>query len=254
MGTDTRTLYQFPISHYCEKARWSLDAKGVSYRIKNLMPGLHILVLRRISGTHTVPVLVDGATTVTDSTAIALYLDRAYAGAPLVPEGDRARTLELDTYFNRMAGESVRRWIYGELMNEGPGKATAAMFQAYPSPVRALGKLMAPVVEKELRRMYRIKQESIDQSKKDLLDAAQRLEDETGGDPSRYLVGSSLTLADITAASTLAAIVSPPGSPYESEPGSISRSVTEMRRALRERPAGRWVIERYKKDRPRIAG
>jgi hypothetical protein len=28
-----RTLYQFPISHYCEKTRWNLDAKrsSISY-------------------------------------------------------------------------------------------------------------------------------------------------------------------------------------------------------------------------------
>ena len=255
MGTETKTLYQFPISHFCEKARWSLDAKGVSYRIKNLMPGLHVLMLRRVSGTRSVPVLVDGATTVTDSTAIALYLDRAYPGARLVPEGEpeRARTLDLDTYFNRMAGETVRRWLYGELMNEGPGNAVAAMFGGYPAPVRGLGKLLAPMIEKELRRMYRINAESVAQSRRGLLEAAQRLEDETGGDPGRYLVGSSLSLADITAASTLSVIVSPPGSPYASEPGSSARAVAETRQALRERPAGRWVMERYRRDRTRSA-
>jgi glutathione S-transferase len=252
MSTEAPTLYQFPISHYCEKARWSLDAKGVSYRLKNVIPGIHILVLKRIAGTRTVPVLVDGPTTITDSTAIAVYLDRTYPGPRLVPEGEaeRARALELDGYFNRMAGESVRRWLYGELLKEGSGNAAAAMFAAYPAPVRAIGKLLAPRIEKELRRMYRINEDSVDQGRKDVLEAAQRLEDETGGDPARYLVGSSMTLADITAASTLAAIVSPPESPYASEPGSISRAVAEVRRSIRERPAGKWVMERYRRDRP----
>ena len=224
--------------------------------MKNLIPGLHILLLKRIAGTRTVPVLVDGPTTITDSTAIALHLDRAYPGPRLVPEGEaeRARALELDEFFNRKAGESVRRWMYGELLNEGPGNAAAAMFAAYPAPVRVVGKLLAPRIEKELRRMYRINAESVEQGRKDVLEAAQRLEDETGGDPGRYLVGSSMTLADITAASTLAALVAPPDSPYASEPGSISRAVTELRRAMRERPAGRWVMERYRRDRPKARG
>ena len=37
-----RILYQFPISHYCEKARWQLDHKGLAYRTRNLLPGLQI--------------------------------------------------------------------------------------------------------------------------------------------------------------------------------------------------------------------
>jgi glutathione S-transferase len=33
------TLYQFQFSHYCEKARWALDYKGLAYAPKNLLPG-----------------------------------------------------------------------------------------------------------------------------------------------------------------------------------------------------------------------
>ena len=37
----SRTLYQFPISHYCEKVRWAMDYKKLEYKAKNLLPGLH---------------------------------------------------------------------------------------------------------------------------------------------------------------------------------------------------------------------
>ena len=33
-STHERTLYQFSISHYCEKTRWNLDAKGLTYAVK----------------------------------------------------------------------------------------------------------------------------------------------------------------------------------------------------------------------------
>lgn len=39
----TRTLYQFPISHYCEKARSCLDVKGLTYSTRDLIPGLHLI-------------------------------------------------------------------------------------------------------------------------------------------------------------------------------------------------------------------
>ena len=36
-----RILYQFPLSHFCEKARWMLDYKELEYVAQNLMPGAH---------------------------------------------------------------------------------------------------------------------------------------------------------------------------------------------------------------------
>jgi glutathione S-transferase len=36
-----RVLYQFPLSHYCEKARWLLDHKELDYVAHNLIPGFH---------------------------------------------------------------------------------------------------------------------------------------------------------------------------------------------------------------------
>ncbi len=32
-----RVLYQFPLSHYCEKARWLLDHKELDYVAHNLI-------------------------------------------------------------------------------------------------------------------------------------------------------------------------------------------------------------------------
>jgi len=51
------TLYQFPISHYCEKARWALDYKKLDYRKVNLLPGPHMKKTKKLSGKTQVPVL-----------------------------------------------------------------------------------------------------------------------------------------------------------------------------------------------------
>ena len=55
----SRILYQFPISHYCEKVRWAMDHKGLEYKLKNLLPGLHLKTTRKMAKKSSVPILVD---------------------------------------------------------------------------------------------------------------------------------------------------------------------------------------------------
>ena len=49
-------LYQFPVSHYCEIARWGLDYKQQAYQKKNLLPGLHVKRTRKLTGESSVPI------------------------------------------------------------------------------------------------------------------------------------------------------------------------------------------------------
>ena len=81
-----RILYQFPVSHYCEKTRWQLDYKGLDYRPRNLLPGPHRLRTQWLARINTLPILRDGDRTVGDSTKIAYYLEKYYPTRPLVPE------------------------------------------------------------------------------------------------------------------------------------------------------------------------
>ena len=50
-------LYTFNISHFAEKARWTLDYEGIAYEERVLVPGPHQLVTRRIARRTHVPVL-----------------------------------------------------------------------------------------------------------------------------------------------------------------------------------------------------
>src|SRR6516225_6652130 len=83
-------LYQFPFSHYCEKARWALDYKGIAYRPVNLLPGFHFRHLAKLAPRTSVPVLRDGAIVVQGSSAIIDYLDRRYANPSLTPSDPNA--------------------------------------------------------------------------------------------------------------------------------------------------------------------
>lgn len=258
MPTAERTLYQFPISHFCEKTRWNLDAKGLSYKVENLMPGAHRRVAKRLAqGKGSVPVLVDGATILGDSTDIALHLESAYPTPALLPPPgpERDRVLELEAYFDEAAGIHVRRWAYGHII-DGGANLGAMMFGAYPTPQRWIGRLLVPIIKRVLRRQYRIYPDKVEQSRVKLLEGLDRLEREIGGDPSRYLVGSSLTIADITAAALYGPLVGAEGSPYAPRPEApMPAPILELRKAVLDRPAGQWVLRRYQQDRqPRSPG
>lgn len=252
MPSTERTLYQFPISHYCEKARWLLDAKGLAYTLVNLMPGAHRRVTKRLANNSgSVPVLVDGTTVLGDSTEIALYLERTYPTPPLLPPPgpERDRVLELEAFFDDAAGVHVRRWAYGHIINGGANLG-AMMFGPYPAPQRWIGRMLIPLIKVVLRRQYRIFPPKVEESRVKMLAGLDRLEKELAGDPSRYLVGSSLTIADITAASLFGPLIMAEGSPYAPQPeAEMPKAIVEMRKALLDRPAGQWLLRRYQQDR-----
>lgn len=255
MSSATRVLYQFPISHYCEKARWILDAKGLPYTLKNLMPGGHRVVAKRLAkGKGSVPVLVDGDVALGDSTDIALHLERTHPSPALLPPPgpERDRVLELEDFFDSV-GIHVRRWAYGHIIGSGANLG-ALMFGEYPAPQRWIGRLMVPIVKRVLTKQYRIYPPQVEESRVKVLAGLDRLERETGGDPSRYLVGSSLTIADITAASLLSPIVAVEGTAYAMRADNpMPKALVDMVEEVRRRPAGQWVLRRYQQDRHKAA-
>lgn len=78
-------LYQFPISHYCEKARWALEFKGIDYQVKNLVPGPHRQTLKKMAPNSHTPVYQCGEVIVQGSDQIIDYLERVHKHPPLTP-------------------------------------------------------------------------------------------------------------------------------------------------------------------------
>lgn len=246
-----RVLHQFPISHFCEKTRWHLDWKELEYTPRNLLPVAHVFVNRRLGGKGSVPLLIDFGHAVSDSTDIALYLESQYPGRRLLPADPsaRARCLELEEYFDRTFGPAIRRFMYGHAL-QSPGLVRKLFFGGYGPRTRVVAPaVLGTPLETVIRRQYRIDEAGIQRSSKIIDEAVDRLEAELHDEPSRYLVGNQLTVADVTAASLLGPLVAPPGSPWadteDAPPAVISR-----RETLRARVAGRWVLERYAHDRP----
>jgi len=127
------TLYQFECSHYCEKARWALDYKGLAYRTRNLIPGPHRLVTERLAPRSHVPILVDGERVVQGSSEIIDYLDKRCPGARLTPAGASAaqEAHEWERYLDREIGVAIRCWFYFHALPERK-LATRFLLQGAP--------------------------------------------------------------------------------------------------------------------------
>jgi glutathione S-transferase len=241
-----RLLYQFPISHFCEKTRWQLDLKGLPYRVRNLPPVVHPYFLP--GGHRTVPVLVDRGQTLGDSTAIALHLEERYPEVPLLPADPqkRARALALEDYFDGVVGPAVRRYMYSLALRTPNGPALV-FFQHYPAPMRVLGLALSPRFERVLKRKFKIGDDDAVGEARAAVDAAlDRIAREVDGDPGRRLTGA-LSIADIAGASLLAPLLGPPGTVWSSFPPPPD--VAEARARARAHPAGQWALARYAFDR-----
>jgi len=83
------TLYQFPISHYCEKIRWTLDYKKLIIKIINLLPGLHVLKTQKLAPHAFVPILVHDNKVIQGSSKIITYLDKEYSEQSLTPKKEQ---------------------------------------------------------------------------------------------------------------------------------------------------------------------
>src|SRR5690606_37591050 len=108
-------LYQFCISHYCEKVRWALDYKGINYQTVNLLPGQHVNTIRKLTGPESsVPVLEHDGQIIQGSGQILDYLDKVFPDKPLMSEDPdlQARILEWEQKLDEQAGPALRTWVY----------------------------------------------------------------------------------------------------------------------------------------------
>jgi len=255
MTTQTQenpTLWQIDISHYAEKVRWALEYKGIDHGRRSLLPGSHIpIALALTRGAQpTVPVLQLEGRNIGDSTEIIAALEARYPEPPLYPidAEERARAIELEDWFDENLGPHARLLPFYELIQE-PELFAEIAAESVPGP---LGKAK-PVVGAYARAYTSIRwgansEDGAAAAREGVVAAFDKLEEELGG--GEFLVGDSLSVADITAASLFYPVVVPPEGPLDSNlprPPALDR----FRDSLRDRRGFKWVEETFRKHRRR---
>jgi len=86
-GPIVPVLWQVQVSHYVEKVRWALDYKRVPHIRRSLLPGLHAVKAKRLTGdTSTAPVLTINGRSTGDSSRIIALIEERWSQPPLYPE------------------------------------------------------------------------------------------------------------------------------------------------------------------------
>jgi glutathione S-transferase len=243
-------LWQLQISHYVEKVRWALDYKRVPHIRRTLLPGLHAVKTKRLTGdTSTAPVLTLDGRAIGDSTQIIAAIEEQWPQPPLYPEDptQRRRALELEQFFDEELGPHIRRAFYHELLPH-PELVVPLFTDGQPAASRALLRAGFPILRIAMRRRFEIDAKAAANSRAKMVAAMDRLEREIS--PSGYLVGDSFTVADLTAAALFYPVPRPAAFPYAMvADDDLPDSWRGFLDSLARRPGGQWLAQIYRRHR-----
>ena len=244
-----RVLYQFPLSHYCEKARWLLDHKELDYVAHNLIPGFHRAFAQLKTGQNKLPILKDDARWIAQSTPIALYLDDTYPEHSLLRKdpAQRRAALEIDQLADEL-GIHVRRWSLAHAVSYSDESIEIMMGeQGY---LRQFEKFSKPILKTLVKKSYELEQDKVAQSKARLDELVLLLNDRLVENYGRYMVGDRLGLADIAVCAILAPLLHPNGTPWEVENTEFhSPELDAYKTYLLSLPLGQYVQRVYETER-----
>ena len=246
-ATSLPLLWHFPISHFNEKVRWALDWKGIPHRREALGPG-YLPRAWWASGQVRLPILfVDGAV-VADSTRIIETLERRNPERPLYPSdpAERQRALALEDFFDEEVGSPVRTTILAPLFEADPDAALDLLTIGMGGGSRRMAAMIFPVFRAFYRFRHGMTDVAVAPAPAIVRSAFDRVAAEIG--PSGYLVGDRFSVADLAAASLLAALVAPREHPYP-PPEPLPPSWQAFRASLADHPGLHWVQEMYRRHR-----
>lgn len=244
-------LLQFRFSHYNEKVRWALDFKGLVHRRTDLLPGPHMRRTRRLTGQTSTPVLRLGDQFVFGSARIIERLETAFPNAPsLYPRdpAERDLALEYQRHFDLVLGPAVRICVFAAMLDDRsyvPRLFAGAKPWWSRIPYRAAYPLMRPLIRRGNGLVDEFAIRNAERLVNDNMASLERL-----GKRSRYLVGDTFSIADLTAAALIAPLIDPPH-PDMAKPEPKPEALRALELRWRSHAAGRWMLDQYARHRPR---
>jgi glutathione S-transferase len=195
------TLYQFEISPFCDKIRRVLQVKELSYEIREVPPTQTFISVRRMNKAGKLPCLDHDGHIVTDSSDIARYLEARFPKPRLVPIEPRERAL--CHVLEDWADESL--YFYEATMRftwrENASRWVPELTRSEPALLRPLSQPIVPMAVRSTVRAQGVGRKTREQILSDVEHHVSAVDDLLGG--GEWLVGNSLTLADISVFSQL---------------------------------------------------
>jgi glutathione S-transferase len=246
-GADAPVLWHLKVSHYNEKARWSLDYKDVPHIRRAVLPGAHHKIARELWGGRTFPVLVLDGEAIGDSTNIIAALERRHPDPPLYPSDPaaRRRSLELEDFFDEQLGPYTRL-IAIHLMLTDPGLFLGAFAPDLSAGRRLYARAVFPQVRRRVSSSMGIDDAAVEHAYRKVRAAGERFRAELH--PSGYLGGDGFSVADLTLAALVSPVVAPEQFPYP-QPQRRHPLLEPIREVLIESGIFDWAEEMYARHR-----
>lgn len=244
---DVLKLYTFNVSHFAEKARWTLDYEGIRYEERVLLPGPHQLVTRRIAQRTHVPVLEHDGHYVQGSSAIIDYVADHLGGTKLTPidATQRARVAALEKTLDQAFGRGVQQVMYSALLKD---RATVIGLWSSGSPFWARGfySIAFPAVASAVKRMYKTTDvEGVAKAKQRFATTFDELDALLAKRP--YLGGDAPDRSDITLAALLAPVCRAPE--HRVKWPAMPVDLADFEASLKGRPTWNHALRMYRDHR-----
>jgi len=195
-------------SHYCEKSRWSLEKAGIAFEEEGRAPFFHIPVVRSAGGNRTTPVLLTSDSIQKDSVDISHWIQQNHL-SKWKPYGDnpeeQTQIRELEKEFGRKLGVLTRLLTYHFLL---PHKKLVLDVMSYNTPSHEINWIsrLYPAFSFMMRRAMNVNAQNAKRAHSAILQIFEDIEERAKGE---FLVGHTLSIADISFASLSAPILSP---------------------------------------------
>ena len=239
------TLYIFAISHFCEKARWALDYLDIEYELAYLAPGLHSMwAKRRGLDSTTLPTLAVGGQYIQGSDKIINWADaNTRSSRRLTPAVDAEEVLTLERRLGDTVGVHTRRMFYSNALLDHPATVRPVFTRDLVGAPRLFTLAMWPVIRKVMIRAMDLGPAQGQQSR-DILEGELDWLDSMLADGRRFLVGDTLSRADLAASALFSRIAGAEQHPL-AEFLSLPPHVAELVKPWRDRPTMQWIHRNY---------
>lgn len=244
-------LVSIPMSHYCDKARWALELKKISFTEEFHMPVFQIRASKKAGGKGTVPVLATPEKSYGDSTDILQYLDQLQSEPRLYPEDPalRKEVEELEELCDEKLGPHTRRIAFSLMLGNKELMLSVLKHKTPSGQFRAFrwGFFFFKFL---IRKGMNITPASVERSVKKVDEIFTVIEAQLEKSGGPYLFGDAISAADITFATMAMPAVLP--SPFFIPLPDISALDPDRRKLVedcRSRPGGVFALKLYREER-----
>lgn len=157
----------------------------------------------------------------------------------------RERALAIEEYFDEEVAPELRRLFWASYIDH-PADCARMARDGFGLPTRVAFRAAWPLTRTLFRRNMGIDSRQLDRAFSRLGSHFDRLEREIG--PGGYIVGDAFSVADLTAASVMTAVIRPPQFSY-ALPEPWPRALVELRASVSARPGFQWVLDVYARHR-----